>query len=422
MFVDRVRVHLRAGNGGAGVVSFVRAKGKPRGKPTGGSGGAGGDVIVQAEAAMATLLAYHRNPHHTAGHGTHGRGDFRHGRNGDALVLPVPPGTVIFDEGGVAIADLVEPGQRVTVLEGGRGGRGNAAFVGASHRAPEICEQGEFGRQAWLTLELKLIADAALVGFPNAGKSTLISRVSAAKPKVADYPFTTLEPHLGVVSIDEREFVLADVPGLIEGAADGRGLGHRFLRHVERARALVVLVDPSPLQTEPVVDQLHVLMEELGRYSPDLLERPRVTVITKADLPEAEPAARALAAAGVDALGVSAVTGTGLAALLHRVADLVEEAERVAPEREGFVLHRPADAGISIIRHNKTWVVSGLPAERAVAFADLTVPEAADLAARRLARLGVDRRLAGAGARPGDEVRIGELVFEFRPADGGEEE
>lgn len=413
MFVDRVRVHLRAGDGGAGVVSFEKTRGRPKGKPTGGSGGEGGDVIVEASEHISTLLAYHRNPHHSAGHGTHGSGDLRHGRAGDDLVLPVPPGTVVIDDSGELLADLVQPGQRVRLLEGGRGGRGNAAFVSPRLRAPSVAEQGEYGEGAWFTLELKLIADAALVGFPNAGKSTLISRVSAAKPKVAEYPFTTLEPHLGVVSVDGREFVLADVPGLIEGAAEGRGLGHEFLRHTERARVLVVLLDPSPWAEHPPTAQLEILMSELEAHRPELVERPRLVAVNKADLPEASTAASEIP----DAHLISALTGEGIGELLHRIADLVEQSERETPEREGFVLHRPVERPFEIRRIPGAWVVEGPAARRAVRFSDLTNPQAADLAAERLRELGIDEALAEAGAEAGDTVRIGDLEFEYLAED-----
>jgi len=288
VFVDRVRVNLRAGNGGAGVVSFVRARGKPKGKPTGGNGGPGGSVHLKADPSVATLLRYQRNPHHAAGHGTHGQGDLRHGRGGEDLTLSVPLGTVVYDAQGTMIADLVEDGQTVEAVKGGRGGRGNAAFVNPSNRAPAVAEQGEYGRAEWFTLEMKLLADAALIGFPNAGKSTFISKVSAAKPKIADYPFTTLEPNLGVVSFDGREFVLADIPGLIEGAAAGKGLGHEFLRHVERARVLVILLDPSPAQEKTPSEQLAILTREIREYSPELASRPSLVLLNKADLGELE--------------------------------------------------------------------------------------------------------------------------------------
>lgn len=413
MFVDRVKVHLRAGNGGAGVVAYQRTKGRPKGKPQGGSGGAGGDVIVAADPSVATLLRYQRQPHHRATDGTHGEGDLRHGRRGEDLVIPVPLGTMITDEEGTVLADLVEPGHRFVAVKGGRGGRGNAAFVSPKLRAPAIAEQGEYGPEGWFTLELKLAADAALIGFPNAGKSTLISTVSAAKPKVADYPFTTLQPHLGVVAVNDREFVLADIPGLIEGAADGKGLGLEFLRHVERARVLVILLDPSPLQAHPVQDQLRILLSELERYLPELVERPRLLVVSKADLPEASQAAREVPGAVL----VSAATREGLDRFLHATADLIDQAAKASPDRPGFVLHRPVVADLDVRREGNTWVVEGQSARRAVAFADLTVPAAARLASQRLARIGVDRALLEAGARPGDDVRIGDLVFEFQLAE-----
>jgi GTP-binding protein len=408
MFVDRVRVNLRAGNGGAGVAAFERTKGRPKGRPIGGNGGPGGSVILRADPSVATLLRYQRNPHHAAGNGTHGEGDTRHGKSGDDLVLPVPLGTVVKDEEGTLIADLVSPRQEVVAVRGGRGGLGNAAFVGPSNRAPSVAEQGEYGDEEWFTLEMKLLADAALIGFPNAGKSTFISRVSAAKPKIADYPFTTLEPNLGVVSFDGRELVLADIPGLIEGAAEGRGLGHEFLRHTERARVLVILLDPAETQTDPPERQLEILRREIADYSPELASRPQMLIMNKIDI----EGARALAES-LDAIAVSALTGEGLRDALHAIGDLVDEAERSAPERRGFILHRPLGPTFSIRREDEAGRVEGRSVERAVGFADLTVLEAADMAARRLSRLGVDDALVEAGAVAGDEVRIGDIAFEF---------
>jgi GTP-binding protein len=419
VFVDRVHIDVKAGDGGAGVASFLRQKGRPRGKPTGGSGGRGGDVVLVADPDTASLLGYSRHPHWSAGSGTHGEGDLRHGRRGVDRELPVPLGTVVRDPSGTMLADLVDPGQRVIVARGGRGGKGNAAFVGKAHRAPAYAEQGEYGEEATLTLELRLLADAALIGYPNAGKSTLISRLSAAKPKVADYPFTTLEPHLGVVEVGDRQFVLADIPGLIEGAADGRGLGHEFLRHTERARVLVVLLDPTPLQTEDVATQLAVLRNELFRHSAELAVRPQIVVVTKADMVDG-PGPALDGEASVHR--VSAVTGTGLTDLSHAIADSVAEALRTAPEREGYVLHRPLPPSFTVRREADAWVVEGRAASRAVGLADLTVPEAADLAASRLRRLGVDDALAAAGAAPGDDVRIGDLVFTYAPDEDGPED
>jgi len=417
VFVDRVRINLRAGNGGAGVVSFVRARGKPKGKPTGGNGGPGGSVYLRADPSVATLLRYQRNPHHAAGHGTHGQGDLRHGKTGESLVLAVPLGTTVYDDDGTMIADLVEPGQEVEAVRGGRGGRGNAAFVNPSNRAPGVAEQGEYGREEWFTLEMRLLADAALIGFPNAGKSTFISRVSAAKPKIADYPFTTLEPNLGVASFDGRELVLADIPGLIEGAASGRGLGHEFLRHVERARVLVILLDPSPLQERSPTEQLEILSREIAEYSSDLAARPRLVLINKSDLGDMSDLASSMGARAV-----SAMSGEGIREVLHAIADLVDDAERTAPPRRGFVLHRPLGPTFTVRREEGGWRVEGLAAERAVGFADLTMAEAADMAATRLSRLGVDRALLEAGAMEGDEVRIGDISFEFIPELTFEEE
>ena len=417
MFVDRVSVNLKAGNGGAGVSSFLRTKGRPKGRPDGGNGGRGGDVIVRADASVATLLRYKRQPHHRAGDGTHGQGDLRSGRHGSDLVVPVPLGTVVTDGEGTVLADLVKDGHEVLVLKGGRGGKGNAAFVSPKLRAPNIAEQGEFGKEAWFTFELKLLADAALIGYPNAGKSTIISTVSASKSKVADYPFTTLEPHLGVVAVDDREFVMADIPGLIEGAAEGRGLGHEFLRHVERARVMVMVLDPSRLQTDSVGRQRAVLAAELERYLPELAERPRLVILSKGDLPEAKEAREIVP----DAMVISAVSGEGIDRFLHATADLVDLAHKAAPDRPGFVLHRPAISDLKVVREGQGWRVEGTAARRAVAFADLTDPDAARIAADRLARIGVDEALAAAGARPGDEVRIGDLVMEYSQAEDSQE-
>jgi GTP-binding protein len=416
MFVDRVRVSLRAGNGGAGVAAFQRSKGRPKGRPIGGNGGPGGSVLLRADPSVATLLRYQRNPHHAAGGGTHGEGDLRHGKSGEDIVLEVPLGTMVYDDDGVLIADLAEAGQEVVAVRGGRGGLGNAAFVSPANRAPAMAEQGEYGREEWFTLEMRLLADAALIGFPNAGKSTFISKVSAAKPKIADYPFTTLEPNLGVVSFDGREFVLADIPGLIEGAAEGRGLGHEFLRHTQRARVLVILLDPAETQTDTPEEQLEILRHEITSYSAELGRRPALVLMGKSDLEGAAEAAE-----GLGAMPVSSVTGEGVRDALHSIADLVEQAEREAPERRGFILHRPLGPTFGIDREDDAWRVSGSAVERAVGFADLTLAEAADMAARRLARLGVDEGLLAAGAVAGDEVRIGDLAFEFTP-DLSEEE
>src|SRR5687768_419563 len=277
-FTDEAMVNLRGGDGGAGAVAFRREPYVDRGGPDGGDGGNGGDVWLTADRNVASLIAFRDHPHRKAASGGHGSGNKRTGATGADLVVAVPEGTIVRDRDGEVLADLVHAGDRVLAARGGRGGRGNARFLSNSRRAPSFAEQGEYGEERWLRLELKLMADAALVGFPNAGKSTLISTVSAAKPKVADYPFTTLEPHLGVVRFRDHEFVLADIPGLVEGAAEGRGLGHRFLRHIERARVLVLLLDLANVEGITPDEQQAVLLAELGRYEPQLLERPRLVV------------------------------------------------------------------------------------------------------------------------------------------------
>lgn len=413
MFIDQVTVTVKAGNGGAGVSSFLRRKGLPKGKPNGGSGGTGGDVILVADESVPTLLRYERHPVWKAPSGTHGEGELRHGGNGDDLVLPVPLGTTVSDTDGVTVADLVEIGQTVLIARGGRGGRGNAAFVSPSRKAPTFAEQGEYGEELEMRLEMKLLADAALIGYPNAGKSTLIARVSAAKPKIADYPFTTLSPNLGVVAVGEREIVLADIPGLIEGAATGKGLGHEFLRHTERARALVVLLDPSPLQDDSPARQLHVLLEELAAHSPELASMPRVITISKSDAVD-ESRLEDLAEE-LDALTFSALTGDGIDELMYRIGDVIETIQHSSPEHEGFILHRPLRDDFTIRRDGPEWVVEGLAAIRAINLSDLTDPDAADFVSQRLERSGIVEGLRDAGAVSGDDVRIGSIVFTFDP-------
>lgn len=414
MFVDQVKLTLHGGSGGAGVSAFLRRKGLPKGKPNGGSGGSGGDIILVADKAVPTLLRYERHPIWKAPGGTHGEGELRHGGRGENLELPVPLGTMVFDESGTLIADLVEPGQSIVAAKGGKGGKGNAAFVSPSRKAPTFAEQGEYGEEVTVTLELKLLADAAIIGYPNAGKSTLISRVSAAKPKIADYPFTTLEPNLGVATVDGRELVLADIPGLIEGAAAGKGLGHEFLRHTERARALVVLLDPSSLQVDSVERQLEVLLEELSAHDPRLAARPLVVAVSKAELLSDEDRARFDES---DWLVISALTGDGLDALMFKVVEAVDEAEVIdtAPVREGYVLHRPVRGGFTIRNDSGKWVVEGITAIRAVNLSDLTDPDAAEFASRRLVASGIVDALVEAGAESGDDVQIGSIVFTFDP-------
>jgi len=409
-FVDEAQIHVRAGNGGAGSVSFRREAHVPKGGPDGGDGGGGGDVWLVADHNVSSLLAFRDHPHRRAGDGTHGAGRGRHGRRGDDTVVPVPPGTVVRDHrDGTVLADLANPGDRWLAGRGGQGGRGNARFLSNSRRAPSFAEQGEHGEESYYDLELKLMADVALVGFPNAGKSTLVATVSAARPAIAAYPFTTLEPHLGVVRYDGTDFVIADIPGLIEGASEGKGLGHRFLRHVERARVLVVLVDLGADAGRSPADQEEVLLAELGRYEPALLERPRLTVGSRADLELPDSGWPA------SAPRVSAVTGEGVDTLVQRMVQAVGEARRQqVPAVPGVVVHRPEPEGVRVERaEDGAFVVVGRPAQRAVAVNDLTNADALAYVQYRLKRLGVDRALARAGAREGDLVHVGGFTFTY---------
>ena len=420
-FVDRAQLHARAGDGGAGAVSVRREAHVPRGGPDGGDGGLGGSVWLVADHNVASLLAFRDHPHRRATSGAHGQGKRRHGRAGDDIEVPVPPGTIVRGPDGEVLADLLTSGDRWVAARGGQGGRGNARFLSNRRRAPSFAEQGEAGEERWLDLELKLMADVALVGFPNVGKSTLISRISAAKPRIADYPFTTLEPNLGVVRVEEgREIVVADIPGLIEGASEGRGLGHEFLRHIERARVLAVLVDLSPLALETPAEQERILLGELGAHQPDLLDRPRVVVGSRADLAPGDDGlaeARSSGEAWSDHV-ISAVTGEGLDRLVGTMAGLVDEARAEQPRSDGFVVHRPASAGIAVVRDDDGALrVVGRGAERAVALSDVTTPDAQAYVRDRLQRLGVPKALVRAGAREGDEVRIGGFSFDYVPDD-----
>jgi len=416
VFHDRARIRVRAGRGGDGGLSFRREKHVPKGGPDGGDGGSGGDVHLQADRNVASLLAYRDHPHRRAESGKHGSGNKRHGSRGADLVVMVPEGTKVKSRDGELLADLVRHGDRYLAARGGQGGRGNARFLSNARRAPGFAEQGEYGEEHWLRLEVKLLADAALVGFPNAGKSTLIAAMSAAKPKIADYPFTTLEPNLGVVRFRDHEFVVADIPGLIEGAAEGRGLGHEFLRHVERARVLVLLLDLAPVDERPPAEQARVLLDELGRYRPELLDRPRLFVGSKADVATfaLEDALHGDALDAAEGLTISAVTRQGLDELLGRLGTLVGEARAEEPEPEPFVVLRPAEEGFTVVRDDDgAWRVHGRTAERVVAMADLTNLEAMEYVQYRLRKMGVERALARAGAREGDVVRIGPVELDY---------
>ena len=415
-FVDECQLHAKGGDGGAGCVSFRREAHVPRGGPDGGDGGHGGDVWLVADRNVASLLAFRDFPFRRATDGAHGKGRKRHGRNGDDQLVRVPEGTIVRDPDGTAIADLVNEGDRWLAAHGGRGGRGNVRFASNRLRAPHFAEQAEPGEEHWFGLELKLMADVALVGFPNAGKSTFISAVSAAKPKVASYPFTTLTPSLGVVRLDDGsgrdqispqgsfEMVIADVPGLIEGAAEGKGLGHQFLRHVERARVLLIMADLAEVSGRDPREQVEVLLAELERYNPVLATRRKLVVGTKSDA----------AHLPWDGPRLSAVTGEGVNPVLGRLRELVAEARETDDAPAQHVVHRPSPGGVTVLRlADGIFEIEGRQARRAVALSDLTDPAALAWAQRRLEKLGVSRALARNGAQSGDLVRIGDFEFTY---------
>ncbi|MEX2457674.1 MAG: GTPase ObgE [Actinomycetota bacterium] len=408
MFTDEATVTVKAGRGGNGAATLRSEPYTPRGGPDGGSGGGGGDVVLEVARGVFDLSALAKVPVLSAGNGGNGARARRHGRDGEDLVVKVPDGTVVHDERGL-VADLVGEGSRAVVAAGGRGGRGNVALSGPANRVPRVAEQGEEGEGHVLRLELRLVADVGLVGLPNAGKSTLLSRLTAAKPKVADYPFTTLQPNLGVAG-DEERFVVADVPGLVEGASEGRGLGLQFLRHVSRCRALVYVVDLSA--QDPAAD-LATVRAELAAYDPELAARTALVAATKTDLVD-DPEARA-ARLGPDAVPVSGVTGEGMEVLAGRIEALAGAAIASAPERKPYVVLRPGRMPFEVSRDGDRYVVTGQQVERWVRETDLDDPRQVAALQKRLVRSGVERRLAELGARRGDEVVIADREFEFLP-------
>jgi GTPase len=426
MFLDRVTLWVRAGAGGDGAVSFRREAHVPRGGPDGGDGGRGGSIHLGVDPGQTTLGDYRHHHHFHAGGGGRGEGARRHGKAGRDLVLVVPPGTAVFDdETGELVADLVQVGQQAMVARGGKNGLGNVHFATPTHRTPRHAQKGEPGEERRLRLELRLIADVGLVGLPNAGKSTLLAALTAARPKIADYPFTTLEPNLGVLDLgavdelDARRPTVADVPGLIEGASDGAGLGHAFLRHVERTRVIVHVVDVAA--RDPQAD-FRIVREELGLHDPRLLEKPCIVVANKLDLPPAADRlaafARDLARDGVRVIGVSARDGFGVDTLMRDLAGMLPGADELGtpPEPAGVVVHRfdSSREGFSVDREGDDYRVCGRRIERLVAQTDFENEESAERFQRDLLKLGVDHELRRVGVQPGDTVRIGphELTWE----------
>ncbi len=429
MLHDRARIYVEGGAGGNGVVSFRREAHVPRGGPDGGDGGRGGDVTLVCDPSRRDLAALRFSPHHRAGRGGHGQGKQRHGARGDDELIPVPPGTTAEGLEGERY-DLVEPGQRAVVAHGGAGGHGNKRFANSTRQAPRFAERGLGGQSGWIELRLKLLADAGLVGLPNAGKSSLLGRLTRAAPKVADYPFTTLEPVLGTIDDGERQLVLADIPGLIEGAAEGAGLGHEFLAHVERCRALVHLVELGP-GTDPEAAYATV-RGELAAHGAGLELLPELVVLTKRDLLPAEEVEASVAAwrrrLGESTLGVLAIssaTGAGLDELRGALLGAVPSTDDAAPARLAagepefeaeHIVYRPqGDGGFDVEREGPAFRVTGRGVELLVARHDLSNLEALAYLEQRLREIGVIAALERAGFEPGDEVRIGDEEFELDP-------
>jgi len=419
LFFDEAKIYVKAGDGGNGAIAFRREKYVPHGGPSGGNGGRGGHVFLRVSAHLNTLVPFRRRRHFRAERGKHGSGSTKHGRSGEDLFIDVPPGTVVHDANtGEFLADLTTPGQTVCVARGGRGGRGNAVFASPTNQAPRIAERGEPGEERWLTLELKLIADVGLIGMPNAGKSTLVSVVSAARPKIADYPFTTLQPHLGVVELDDyRTFVVADIPGLIPGAHEGKGLGDQFLRHVERCRLLIHLLDGA--SADPLADY-EAINSELAATSRSLAQKPQVVVLNKMDLPQARSVwptvQKAIGQKGLPVMAISALTHQGVSDLVKQLATILDSLPTTAPEETEVKVFRPAEAEPDfVIRRDEdgTWVVTGRRVERLMAITRWDEYEAVQHLQRRLRALGLHEALEKEGIAFGDTVRIGDAELEW---------
>ena len=429
MLSDRARIHVEAGAGGDGSISMRREAHVPKGGPDGGDGGNGGDVVVVCDPSRRDLAALRFSPHQRAGRGGHGQGKQRHGARGEDAIVPVPPGTQVEGLHGERF-DLVEPGQRAVVARGGSGGHGNKRFATSVRQAPRFAERGLPGESGWVELRLKLLADVGLIGLPNAGKSSLLARLTRAAPKVADYPFTTLEPVLGTLDDGERQLVIADIPGLIEGAAAGAGLGHEFLAHVERCRALVHLVAVDPLAEAGPVERYEVVRAELAAHDTGLERLPEIVVVSKADLcaaAELEPIVAELRARlGAPVLAISSATGAGLDRLRGAVLAAVDERDASRPVPGGarfeveHAVYRPrGDDGFDVEREGEAFRVTGRGVEMLVARHDLANLEALAYLERRLREIGVIAALERAGFEPGDEVRIGEQAFDLDPGEGG---
>ena len=419
---DRAEIRVRAGAGGDGVVSFRQEKFVPFGGPDGGDGGDGGDVIIMADGSVTSLRVFERKRFYRAADGGRGKGKKKHGKKGKNLILTVPVGTVVLYKtqvgGDAAIADLEQPGQQTVIAKGGKGGLGNTHFASSTNQAPQIAQTGEAGEENSVILELRLIADVGIIGYPNVGKSTLLAACSAAKPKIASYPFTTLEPILGLVEVGQRSFVVAEIPGLIDGAHLGRGLGHDFLRHITRTKILIHLIDGS--SASPVEDMIQV-NAELSLYDSALAQKPQLMVVNKIDLPQVQALLTeikdAFGAVGASPLFISAATGEGVSELMAEVMEMVTQVtvERgVGGKIVRKVFHpQPRVAGPSVHKEGDTFVVVAPELERIVARTDVSSPEVRWQIRRQFTRLGVSKALEKAGVKPGDKVRCGNLEWEW---------
>jgi GTP-binding protein len=431
MFVDKAKVFVKGGDGGDGLVAFRRELYVPEGGPAGGDGGKGGNVVFRVDEGLRTLMDFRYQKHFKAPRGEKGRNKSQHGANSDDLLVRVPPGTVVIDDDtGETVADLTRHGQEVIVAKGGRGGRGNTRFKAPNNPAPAIAENGEAGQERWVVLELKVMADVGLVGFPSVGKSTLLSVVSGARPKIGAYHFTTITPNLGVVDLgDDRSFVMADLPGLIEGAHSGVGLGYEFLRHVERTRIIVHVVDMSGIEGRDPFDDWQKINEELKLYNPKLAERPQIVAANKMDMPDSAEFLEQFRSRLVEispdteVLPISSLTREGVPALLYRVAELLEslpepaaleEAEKASAE-EGIVYrYEPGnDQDFTIRRENETFIVESESIEKLLKRTQFGSYEAVMRFATILRNAGVDKELRKRGAKGGSTIRIGEFEFEF---------
>jgi GTPase len=418
VFFDEAKIFVKAGNGGDGCVSFRREKYVPFGGPSGGNGGRGGSVCLLADPGLNTLIDFKKRSHFKAQSGEPGRGKNQFGKWGDDWIIPVPLGTVVRDAAtGELLADLTVPSQKVVVARGGHGGRGNATFATSTNQAPRLAERGEPGEERWITLELKSIADVGLVGVPNAGKSTFLAAVSAAHPKIADYPFTTLEPNLGVVTLDTREsFVVADIPGLIEGAHEGAGLGHKFLRHVERTRVIIHLL--NGLSADPVADYDQI-REELALFNERLASKPELIVFNKMDLPDVQTTwpqvQQTFAARGLEILSISAATGKGVKDVLWRIDEMLKSIPIAPLEPEGVTIFEgpSMEKGFQVTRRGEKWYVEGPEVERIIARTNFDYDEAIERFQHILEGMGVMQALRDAGVGLGETVCFGEFELEW---------